>query len=401
MNKEKILIACSGGPDSMALLDMYKDKYIVYVCHINYHKRDSALRDEKIVRNYCKKYNIPFFKFDYKEKDKGNFQSLARKFRYDAFNKVCLKNDINKVYVAHQMDDHIETYLMQKKRNTDVSYYGISKKIIIDGMEIHRPLLNKTKQELLDYDIKNDVPFGIDESNLTSAYARNKLRNEKLSKLSKKEKLDILKQIKNDNDELLSEITYTKQYIKRNKNSFEIKEFINFKYFKHLIRELCYKDISLKQINEIKKALTSKNNVDLKIRSKHICKEYNHIYIYNDVKPYSFKINSLRDNCCNSYFRLSSKGSSKEGVSVCKSDFPLSIRSFKNGDTILMKYGSKKVNRFFIDNKVSSVDRKTWPIVLNAKGEIILVPGIGCNLSHYSNKFNLYVLKLSYYEVNI
>ena len=63
MKKENVLIACSGGPDSMALLDMYRTKKKVVVCHINYHKRDSAKRDENIVRKYCKENNIPFIKY--------------------------------------------------------------------------------------------------------------------------------------------------------------------------------------------------------------------------------------------------------------------------------------------------------------------------------------------------
>ena len=128
MKKEKILIACSGGPDSMALLDMYRSKKKVVVCHINYHKRKTAKRDENIVKKYCNKYSIPFYKFDYKNNKKGNFQKLARDFRYDCFKKVCDKEKIKVVYVAHQMDDNIETYLMQIKRNTSVNCYGIAKK---------------------------------------------------------------------------------------------------------------------------------------------------------------------------------------------------------------------------------------------------------------------------------
>ena len=73
-NKDKYLVACSGGPDSMALLDMFKDKYELYVCHINYHKRESAKRDELIVRRYCKKNRIKCFVYDYIDSDGGNFQ---------------------------------------------------------------------------------------------------------------------------------------------------------------------------------------------------------------------------------------------------------------------------------------------------------------------------------------
>ena len=58
-SKQKYSVACSGGPDSMALLDMARKQALyVEVAHVNYHKRDTAKRDEKIVRAYCRKYKI-------------------------------------------------------------------------------------------------------------------------------------------------------------------------------------------------------------------------------------------------------------------------------------------------------------------------------------------------------
>ena len=86
--KKKVLIGCSGGPDSMALLDMSKDKYDVYCAHVNYHKRKSANRDERIVKDYCLKNKIPFYSIDYKDKAGGNFQDKARVFRYGYFSKL-------------------------------------------------------------------------------------------------------------------------------------------------------------------------------------------------------------------------------------------------------------------------------------------------------------------------
>ena len=60
-----------------------------------------------------------------------------------------------------------------------------------------------------------------------------------------------------------------------------------------------------------------------------------------------------------------------------------------------MRYGTKKINRFFIDKKIRYSERKTWPIMLNRNNEVILVPGIGSNVNHYSKKHNVYMLKLN------
>lgn len=391
MKKEKVLIACSGGPDSMALLDMYKDKKDVLVCHINYHKRPTANRDENIVKRYCRKWNIPFYKYNYIDNKKGNFQQLARLFRYDCFSQVCKKNNINKVYVAHQMDDNIETYLMQVNRKTEVSCYGISKSITLNGLKIYRPLLNKTKSQLIKYVEKNNIEYGIDESNNTDAYERNRIRHSKIDKMSYQQKLEIVSEINSKNKELFKEIKETNSFIKK-QNKYPYKEFINYKYFDRLIRILFYKNMSLKYINEIKKALSCKDSVELLINNKYICKEYGYIYVYDKPKSYSYKIKDQK-NITTDYFKISKKGNSKEGAYVTTLDYPLTIRNFKQGDAIAMPYGTKKINRFFIDNKVSSKDRKIWPIVLNRKGDIILVPGIGCNKSHYAKRYNLYVLK--------
>ncbi|MBQ1775583.1 MAG: tRNA(Ile)-lysidine synthetase, partial [Erysipelotrichaceae bacterium] len=62
---KRYLIAVSGGPDSMALFDMVRRSNAhIEAAHMNYHKRDTALRDEKIVRAYCERYDIPFHKKD-------------------------------------------------------------------------------------------------------------------------------------------------------------------------------------------------------------------------------------------------------------------------------------------------------------------------------------------------
>ena len=58
-----------------------------------------------------------------------------------------------------------------------------------------------------------------------------------------------------------------------------------------------------------------------------------------------------------------------------------------------MRYGTKKIRRFFIDNKIPLRKRMIWPVVLNRKGDIVLVPEIGCDLNHYSEKPNLFVIE--------
>ena len=127
--RKRVLIGVSGGPDSMALLDMMKDRYEVYVAHVNYHHRDTALRDDVSVEDSCTKYDIPYFKKDYVEVEGGNFQENARIFIYEFYKEIIDKYDLECVMLAHHKDDLIETYLMQKKRNSHVYYYGLKRSV--------------------------------------------------------------------------------------------------------------------------------------------------------------------------------------------------------------------------------------------------------------------------------
>ena len=83
------LVAVSGGADSMALLDMLKNKqYKLIVAHINYKKRDSSDRDEEIVKKYCEKHNIMCYVDKPTQTNKGNFEEWARNARYTFFKKL-------------------------------------------------------------------------------------------------------------------------------------------------------------------------------------------------------------------------------------------------------------------------------------------------------------------------
>lgn len=107
--------------------------------------------------------------------------------------------DTKLLYVAHQMDDVIETYFFQKKRNMICDYYGLKQESSRHGYKIIRPLLSYTKAELQMYCVENGVSFGIDESNLTNHYTRNVIRHTQIEKMSRKEKEEWILKIEEEN----------------------------------------------------------------------------------------------------------------------------------------------------------------------------------------------------------
>lgn len=389
--KKKVLVAVSGGPDSMALLDMSKDKYDCYVAHVNYHHRDSALRDENIVRDYCLKYNIPFFKKDYVESD-GNFQERARIFRYEFFKEIVNKYNLECVLVAHQKDDLIETYLFQMKRNSQVYYYGLNSRVKIFGINIKRPLLSKTKKDLENYCHKHNIEYGVDESNLTDDFSRNKIRHEVIDKLSLKEKNAIVSEIRclNKENERLNKDA--KAFINK-RNRILVDEFLAYEDKLRLLRCFLKIGVSKKQGDELIRQIKDAKSFEILIEDTYLCKEYGYLLVYKKEDDYSYTLDK-KTYFKTKHFKLSKKGKSTEAVYLRDDDFPITIRNYKQGDFIKLRYGSKKINRFFIDNKISSKDRKMWPIMLNKDGSAILVPKIGCDIHHYAQNGILYMIKL-------
>ena len=195
---KKYVVACSFGPDSMALLDMaLKAGLDVVVAHVNYRKRTASQMEQDNLQKYCDNHKIKLYILDLiNQMPSGNFQAWARKKRYEFFKYVAEKEGAFAVLVAHQQDDVIETYLMQKKRGNIVKNYGISRENQLFGVKIIRPLLGYSKQQLNNYDVKNNVPFSIDESNLTDHYTRNQIRHSIVEKMTKDERNKIIAEIK-------------------------------------------------------------------------------------------------------------------------------------------------------------------------------------------------------------
>lgn len=182
---DKILIGCSGGSDSIALLHLLyrasSEKNLwIFACHINYGLRGEASdRDEQIVKEECEKLGIEYEVFKL-ELDKiyqfSNLEEKLREYRYNIFRKQALKRSCNWIAIAHNKNDQAETLLLNLLRGSGteglsaMSYSGLGQKII-------RPLLNIGKEEITMYIKENGIQYGEDESNYSMAFTRNKIRN--------------------------------------------------------------------------------------------------------------------------------------------------------------------------------------------------------------------------------
>lgn len=388
---QKYILGCSFGPDSMALLSMLIDKgYNVVVAHANFHLRKEAIQEELGLNDYCKKHNVEMYVAELYKPENINEEAWARITRYDFFNELGTKLNIKNVLIAHNQDDLIETYLLQKKRKNIVQYYGINKKTNYKNVQVLRPLLSVSKQDLLNHCIENGVPFSVDASNFNKEFARNKIRIDVVKDMNafKREELENEIQKANDNLKYLNnklKIYYKNGYIKKD----DILKMNNDEFYHCLINYFksrsIYMPISKKFSDEIKLIIENKTTWHYKITD--------FLYLsfdYEILRIYKIKIKIDDPKTWESFFKInySSNLSSILQGNDCKIILGLKTNEkFKFGNMI------KKVGRCFIDWKIPYVYRLVWPGIYNQDGVLLYVPHYQKDYAFNENSLLVFDLK--------
>ena len=396
----KYVIGVSGGPDSMTLLSLcVKQGISVVVAHVNYKKRDSADRDEKIVKDYCKQHQL-IYEVLYPNYVEGNFQGWARDVRYAFYQQLCTKYHCDGVLLAHHQDDVLETYLMQMERGSQVDYYGICESRLYFKMMVYRPLLQWSRKDIMEYVKEYEIPYGIDESNLGNDYRRNQIRHDVVEIATSEQRKQWLLEIENKNKELakyqkhlrlfVDEMSDLEKYVQAD-------EKIRIDGLRLFLRTHnsdgvdSNRDVYLKELDE---KILSGNNFQEELNDYLVLDvSYGKMCVVDKGCEYAVVIHHIVD-LEHQYFKVSSvEGPSTCGMYVCEDDFPLTIRNYRDGDCIALRFGHKKISRWFMDRKIPLWQRKVWPVVENRHHEVILVSQIGCNVTHYNVKYNLFVIK--------
>lgn len=406
-----LLVGVSGGPDSMALLDMlYKLNLNLIVCNVNYKTRVESDYEEKLVKDYCIKRNILFFCKVVDYYSKGNFEEFARIERYKFFKEIYEQYNCKYLVVAHHLNDSLETYILQKRRNNIVKHYGLDYKTKLLNMDVIRPLVNVKKEEILKYCLDNNINYSIDKSNYDNKYARNKIRNTELLNMNDLEIEKIINRMNKDNES--NDLFFKKlnnKYLKVvNNECIDLNEFkvldekekcsLLYIYLEKYLNEYV-KKISKRRLNDLISQITaSLGSKSFSInRDYELVKEYSKLRINYKKKviDYSFEIN-IDDEMENDIFRVSKSGNYKCEIGAYKEDFPLLVRNYRPGDKIRLKDGNKKVSRIFIDKKVPSTIRNNYPVVLNKDGIVIFVPKFYKDYERKSLQTGLFMVQLIY-----
>lgn len=182
---DKIICGVSGGPDSICMLDILKDlkeeiRFELIVCHVNHLIREEAISDEEYVVNYCKVNNIKCYvkRIDvkkYADNNKQGTEEAGRNVRYEFFEEILQKEGANKIAIAHNKNDKIETIIMNMLRGSGISgLKGIEPK---RENKYIRPLIETERTSIEEYCEEKNLRPRIDKTNFINDCTRNKIRN--------------------------------------------------------------------------------------------------------------------------------------------------------------------------------------------------------------------------------
>nr|AOE11324.1 tRNA(Ile)-lysidine synthetase [uncultured bacterium] len=396
---KKILIACSGGLDSVVLSRLFKElNYDISLAHCNFSLRGKESdEDEKFVILLADKLSIPIFnkKFNtkaYKIKHKLSTQVAARQLRYQWFEEVCTEHSFDYLATAHHLDDDLETFLINLSRGTGLrGLIGIP--LIND--KIIRPFLNFPRADILQYAKEKNSSWREDSSNQTSDYLRNKLRIEVIPRLKEVDH-NLLNGFHQTQKYLNESMALVNDYMALIKNlvvdetedGFEIDvlKLQDLPNTNALLYELlapfgftAWDDISDLLTAQSGKQIFSESHRILKNRKSLLLVENS--FVHNEetytIKESDTGIDTPINLKIEQVDKTSDYTPSIVYLDLQKLNFPLQLRKWREGDSFYpfgMK-GKKKLSKFFKDEKLSLVAKeKTW--VLTSGNHIVWIVGM-------------------------
>lgn len=395
LRSKRLLLALSGGADSMALLHiLHKLKFDFEAAHCNYQLRGKESNDdENLVKQVCTglKIKLHIKRFDtnaFCEKQKVGIQEGARILRYEWFEHLIQNNNFDFLTTAHHKDDVAETYLFNLLRGTGIN--GLQSILPIRDKLI-RPMLKSTKNDVLKFISKNKIPFREDSSNKKNIYARNHIRNKLIPALAEIEP-DIVEQLSASAKDMQELVVYKNKLLQ---------QFVNH-FVKDNTISLC--DISVENLFILKWHLLSLgfNAVQCEsiLNSKHGNSFYNSEWIiFNNRNTLFISEKEIRSSSVDEIkierqsqeifvnnvkvsfeFREKIPTEFSRGTLYLDADklqFPLTLRLWQKGDRIIPfgMRGTKLISDLLTDLKISGSTRNNV-YVLVSNNKIAAVVGI-------------------------
>ncbi len=406
VHKSKVLVALSGGADSVALLCILLSLgYKVEAAHCNFHLRgEESERDEAFCKQLCQERHVPLHlaHFDtktYASLHKVSIEMAARDLRYNYFSQLREDNGFDAVCVAHHKDDSVETVLLNIIRGTGIEgLKGIAPK---NGY-IVRPLLCVDREEILSYLASINQDHVVDSTNLEDDVQRNKVRlnlipllkeinpaaSRNIAKVAERV-YDTLPLIDDAISESISRIVFENGdviTIDIQKLTAEKSPEVTLWYI------LKDKGFSSSQVEQIYSCLDAQSGREWTSASHSLVIDRQRIiieplaevqqkclripesgtYIYNENQKFRFSLQTIDSNF------VISKKSDMVCLDAEKISFPLTVRAVRKGDSFVpfgMK-GRKLLSDFLTDRKMSVLDKRRQLVVTDSADRIVWVVGL-------------------------
>lgn len=427
---DHLLVAVSGGVDSMALLHYFiqtQEQWNIQVeaVHVDHMLRgEASAEDRAFVQKYCDANGIYLHATEISipaimAQENGNTQLICRRERYQYFKEILQKTNANKLVTAHHADDQLESVLMALTKNATMnSMQGIRPQRLFEGKTLIRPFLTVTKSEIREYLLRKGLNYREDASNSKDTYVRNRFRHHVVPLLEAEnprvteQVTHFTKQLQEDDTFLmtLAQDVFSQIIIRNNENTYcmEIEAFqlvplalqrrlililLNYLYkdsntiqsyaLLTSILKLCdttagYAEIHLPEdflaVRRYGKLTIQKNEPleGLASPEKQVILTANGWTTLTNgerlrvVNLHDLSSELLTDTAQLFYFNAS------------KLHLPLYVRARKDGDRMLLKGMDqpKRLSRLFIDEKIPLNERNSWPLLISQSDEVVAVIGV-------------------------
>ena len=388
---KKVLCAVSGGCDSMVLVHILDHLNMVQgVAHVNYNLRgEESVKDKDLVESFCKQKNLAFHLLDISKEDDSNLQEWAREKRFDFFEKLVHLESYEYVALAHHKEDQLETLLLSFFKGYDLQ---LTKEI--RGKYI-RPLLDIDRSEIERYASANKITYREDQSNFSSSYDRNFLRNEIVPALKDrfpnftKRVLTFAERQKKEH-ELLDQIIFNKvkqygQSCSNNIGSYKYK-----KYSLEIMNEQLGKRVFMKYLQssykfskiQIEDLLNSPKPSAQILTGRHIAQKTESFVFVGEIISEEIEklITTLPSHTLNLHLTVVQNGQIDQNqmqlkVDLDKLNMPLSLRKSKQGEYFKafgLKGNKTELSKFLKKLKIPSHFRAQEYLIEDGKGRIII-----------------------------
>ncbi|WP_348797124.1 tRNA lysidine(34) synthetase TilS [Flavobacterium adhaerens] len=422
LNSKKLLLAVSGGLDSMVLLHLFQNlNFEMAIAHCNFQLRGiESFGDQKFVQDYADTNQIPIFvtQFDteaFAKDYKLSTQVAARELRYNWFYELLEQEGFDYLLTAHHADDNLETFLINFTRGTGLE--GLTG-IPMQNDKIVRPLLFMTRTEIENYAKANDIQWREDSSNASDKYLRNKIRHHLIP---------ILKEL---NSNFMTSFSKTESYLQQ---SFAMVEDATIMVYQQVATEVGDEiHIDLKKLlqlpnyqsylyqwlkefgfmawDDIYDLVNSQSGKQVFAPDYRLLKDRNSLIVYPLVREQGldeFVISEsqtevnfpIKLQFCN-VSHINNNSNRAIFVDADLLVYPLIIRKWKEAD-VFMPFGmegkSKKVSKLFKDEKMSLIEKENaW--ILCSNNQIVWIIGLRADHRFKIDNNTKNILKIEFLE---